>query len=101
MTYERLANGNEGLRPFYAPPISGWGGIRADSHNPLQLSELGNPDQASAAAGAATEGESTPIDPGLALIVNQWPSLPEAVRQQVVELVKTATACCPAKSKRS
>jgi hypothetical protein len=30
------------------------------------------------------------MDPDLTLVVKRWPTLPEAVRRQVVELVQTA-----------
>jgi hypothetical protein len=55
--------------------------------NPLHDNELGNPAQVSAAAGAAIEGNSAPIDPDLMTVVAAWPKLPKAVRQQVVALV--------------
>jgi hypothetical protein len=70
--------------------ISGEDRTRTDSHNPLQDNELGNLRQVSAAAGAATDGDCAPIDPGLALIVNIWPALPESVRKNVLTIIRTA-----------
>jgi hypothetical protein len=45
----------------------------------------------SGAESGASSGDSAPTDPDLALIVNQWPTLPETVRQKVIGLVRTAT----------
>jgi hypothetical protein len=38
----------------------------------------------------ALSGNSAPIDPGLALIVNIWPALPESVRKNVLTIIRTA-----------
>ena len=40
------------------------------------------------AKSGALSGNSAPIDPDLALVVNAWPTLPEATRRQVVAMVR-------------
>jgi hypothetical protein len=40
------------------------------------------------AKSGALSGDSAPIDLELALIFNRWPTLPEAVRQRIVAIVK-------------
>lgn len=40
------------------------------------------------AENSALCSDSAPIDPDLAYIVNQWPSLPETIRRRLVELVQ-------------
>jgi hypothetical protein len=79
------------------PPLStgprrknGEGGIRADSCNPLQNNQLRNLAQAGAAAGAAIEGDSGLTAPDLAEVIRAWPGLPEAVRANIVAMVKGA-----------
>jgi hypothetical protein len=51
---------------------------------------LGNPAEVSAAAGAAIEGENTPIDPDLAEVIRAWPTLPEATRAGILATVRGA-----------
>jgi len=67
---------------------SGEDRTRTDSHKPLQGNELGNPSEVSAAAGAAIEGISAPLDPNLVAIVNAWPTLPEASRQAILTIIR-------------
>jgi hypothetical protein len=69
---------------------SGEDRTRTDFHNPLQDNELGNPADASAAAGAAIEGNSALIDPDLAAVVNAWPTLPETIRRQIAATIREA-----------
>ncbi len=70
--------------------ISGEDRTRTDFHNPLQDNELGNPADVSAAAGAAIEGDSAPIDPDLAAVVAAWPALPATARQSILRIVRQA-----------
>ena len=42
------------------------------------------------AKSGALSGDSAPIDPDLALIVNHWPALPEKVREKIVVMVRKA-----------
>jgi hypothetical protein len=56
----------------------------------LEDNDLGNSTNESGAKSGALGAESTPIDPDLATIIDAWPTLPEAVRQQVVGFVKAA-----------
>ncbi|MGA2061454.1 MAG: hypothetical protein ABSG67_13305 [Thermoguttaceae bacterium] len=44
----------------------------------------------SGAKSGAVGGDSAPIDPDLALIVNHWPNLSETVRQSIVAMVRAA-----------
>jgi hypothetical protein len=69
---------------------SGGHGIRRDLPNPLPGNDLGNPAQVSAAAGAAIDDISTPIDPRLAVVVEAWPRLPEAARVAILATVEAA-----------
>jgi hypothetical protein len=65
-----------------ASASSGEGGIRTIPGNPAKT-ELSEMDGAESGALAA---KSTLIDPGLALIVEAWPKLPEAVRKAMLAL---------------
>lgn len=69
---------------------SGEAGIRADSSNDNQHNDLGNSPQSRAAAGAAIQAKIDPIDPDLAELVARWPTLPEAVRRRLLEIVREA-----------
>ena len=42
------------------------------------------------AKSGALSGDSAPIDPDLLAVVAAWPTLPQAVRRQVVAMVKEA-----------
>ena len=44
--------------------------------------------QGGPAKSGALSGDSAPIDPELAAVVAAWPTLPEAVRRQVVALCR-------------
>jgi hypothetical protein len=45
-----------------------------------------------AAPGAALPPDSGPIDHGLAEVIDAWPTLPEAVRADVLAMVREAQA---------
>jgi hypothetical protein len=51
---------------------------------------------ASAAPGAALGPDLGPIDPDLAMVVEAWPRLPEAVRSDIVSKVYEAPRDAPA-----
>ena len=70
--------------------ISGDDRIRADSPNVLPGNDLGTPAQVSAAAGAAIDNISAPIDPDLAAVVEAWPGLPESARAAILAIVEGA-----------
>jgi hypothetical protein len=43
-----------------------------------------------AAHGAAVERDQSPIDPGLAAVIDAWAKLPEAMRAGIVAMVRAA-----------
>ena len=65
-------------------------GLELDSVNRWGEKGLGE----SAPAGGAESGplgaHSGPIDPDLALLIDAWPRLPEAVRRHIVAMVEAA-----------
>jgi len=58
-------------------------------HTPDFSGKQGAKPQGGAESGALS-GDSARIDPDLALIVNQWPTLPEATRQAVLGVDRQA-----------
>jgi hypothetical protein len=62
------------------------GGIRTGHENGQKTAISSSGGAESGAVGA----DSGPIDPDLAVIIDAWPTLPEAVRRKVVEMVAQA-----------
>jgi hypothetical protein len=46
----------------------------------------------SGAKSGALSGDSGPMDPDLALVVNRWSNVPEATRRSIVAMVREAAA---------
>ncbi|QEG33942.1 hypothetical protein [Bythopirellula goksoeyrii] len=43
-----------------------------------------------AASGAAVDAENTPLDPDLATVIEQWASLPKAIKSGILAMVGSA-----------
>jgi hypothetical protein len=71
--------------PFHQ---SGEGGIRRT----LEIYEETADFSKGGAESGANDPKNRPIDPDLALVVERWDSLPEAVRAGIVAMVKAASA---------
>jgi hypothetical protein len=67
---------------------SGGGGIRTTTENPEETPHFSK----GGAESGANDPQNDRIDPGLALLVERWDSLPEAVRAGIVAMVKAASA---------
>ena len=66
---------------------SGGGGIRHSRENPEETTHFSE----SGAESGANDPKNDPIDPDLALVVERWDSLPDAVRAGIVAMVKAAS----------
>jgi len=85
-----LADPCNAVVSLFCTSTSGEGGIREDSPNAKDTNELGDSEIGSAATGAAIWPEFTWPDPDLTEVVSRWPALPQAVRGQVLALVRGA-----------
>jgi hypothetical protein len=63
-------------------------GLELDSVTPCSEGDLGKPAQPHAAESGVIGARETPIDPDLAVVVEAWPTLPEATRRAIVGLMQ-------------
>jgi len=82
-------------------------GLEPNSASPSSANDLKKSAPAGGAKSGALGSQSGPIAPDLALVIDAWPTLPEAARRQVLGIVRTPDgtaeqqAKLPQKSKTS
>ena len=65
-------------------------GLEPDSVTPCGQRDLGKSPGPRAAKSGAVDARELPLDPDLAVVVEVWPTLPEATRQAVLRIVREA-----------
>jgi len=68
----------------------GGAGFELVSATPCDDRDLGKSPDPRAAKSGAVDAREAPVDPDLALIIEAWPGLPEAVRAKIVAMVSEA-----------
>ena len=68
----------------------GGAGLELDSATPCGQRDLGKPPNPRAAKSGAVDARELPLHPDLAVVVDAWPSLPEAARRAVLRIVREA-----------
>jgi hypothetical protein len=65
-------------------------GLEPVSTTSLSANDLGKSAVSNGAESGAVGAQNAPIDPSLALIVNRWPTLPEAARAGILAMVRAS-----------